>query len=51
MSKAAKQVIFILCLLLAVSVAVALSTFSQKTDLDEKNTQLQGQVVEHKKKA
>ena len=51
MSKAAKQVIFILCLLLVVSIVVALSTFSQKANLDEKNSQLQGQVVEHKKKA
>ncbi|MDD3374288.1 MAG: hypothetical protein PHY73_01010 [Candidatus Omnitrophica bacterium] len=51
MSKAAKQVIFILCLLLAVSVFVALSTFNQKSAFEEENAQLQGQVVENKKKA
>ena len=51
MSKSAKQVIFILILLLVVSVVVALSTFSQKVKFEEENAQLQEQVVGQKKES
>mgnify|MGYP000851690795 CR=1 FL=1 len=49
MSKGAKQVIVILGLLLVVSIAVALSTFSQKTSLEQNNAQLQGKVTGYEK--
>jgi chromosome segregation ATPase len=49
MSKAAKQVIIILGVLLAVSIFVAFSTFSQKTAIEQTAAQLQGEVDGHKK--
>jgi len=49
MSKGAKQVIIILGLLLVVSIVVALSTFSQKTSLEENNSKLQEEILGHKK--
>ncbi len=50
MSKAAKQVIFILGLLLVVSAVVALSTFSQKASLEKVNLKFKDQISQGKKK-
>jgi len=51
MSKVAKQIIIILALLLVVSVAIALSTLSQKTELDEANAKITTELSEQKKNA
>ncbi|MDP8266976.1 MAG: hypothetical protein P9M07_08590 [Candidatus Aceula meridiana] len=50
MSKVAKQIIIILALLLLVSVGIALSTLSQKTELDEANAKITTELSEQKKK-
>lgn len=49
MSKAAKQIIIILGVLLVVSVGVALSTFSQKSVLEKAHQDLQGKTVSYEK--
>ena len=49
MSKAAKQVVIILGVLLLVSAFAVWSLFSQKTALQDANTQLQTEITGHKK--
>lgn len=49
MSKAAKQIIIVLGVLLAVSIFTALSTFSQKTTLEKERAQLQAKTVGYEK--